>query len=157
MTSELEIDMDGIVQGDESKEEVVEKSREMLKDIMVKLQNDRKEISQEIKKAVKEDFIIGNCMEPGCTGNLLVRSSRKTKKRFIGCSSFPSCTRTFSLPQNGLIVTTKEKCRHCDYPVVRIVTKGRKPWDLCINMDCPGKDEKYKNFTNNSRSKEPSD
>ena len=157
MTSELEIDMDGIVRGDETKEEVVEKSRKMLKSIMIKLQNEKKEISQEIKKAVKEDFIIGKCTQPGCEGNLLVRSSRKTKKRFIGCSSYPSCTKTFSLPQNGLIISTKERCRHCGYPVVRIITKGRKPWDLCINMDCPKKNEKYKNYTNNSRVKGSSD
>jgi len=157
MTSELEIDMDGIVRGDESKEEVVEKSKEMLKSIMVKLQNEKKEISQEIKKAIKEDFIIGKCTEPGCDGNLIVRVSRKTKKRFIGCSAYPACTKTFSLPQSGLLVTNKEKCKYCDYPVVRIVTKGKKPWDLCINMDCPKKDEKYKNYTNNRRGKKTSD
>ena len=41
MTSELELDMDGIVRGDETKEEVVEKSKKMLKDVMEKLKNDK--------------------------------------------------------------------------------------------------------------------
>ena len=148
MTSELELDMDGIVRGDESREEVVDKSKKMLREVMVNLQNDRDEISQEIKKAVREDFVVGKCLEPGCKGDLIIRTSRKTKKRFIGCSSYPECNRTFSLPQKGLAVTTKDLCKHCDYPIVRIITKGRKPWNLCINSECPGKDEGYQNFKN---------
>jgi DNA topoisomerase-1 len=148
MTSELELDMDGIVRGDESREEVVDKSKKMLREVMINLQNDRDEISQEIKKAVREDFIVGKCMEPQCDGDLIIRTSKKTRKRFIGCSSYPDCNRTFSLPQKGLAVTTKDLCKHCDYPIVRIITRGRKPWDLCINSECPGKDEGYKNFKN---------
>ena len=148
MTSELELDMDGIVRGDESREEVVDKSKKMLREVMINLQNDRDEISQEIKKAVREDFIVGKCPEPQCEGDLIIRTSRKTRKRFIGCSSYPDCKRTFSLPQKGLAVTTKDLCKHCNYPVVKIITRGRKPWELCINSECPGKDEEYKNFKN---------
>ncbi|MBE3089872.1 MAG: DNA topoisomerase I, partial [Actinobacteria bacterium] len=152
MTSELEMDMDGIARGDETKDEVVEKSRKMLKDVMVNLKNVKADISQEIKKAVKEDFIIGKCLEKDCDGNLIVRVSKKSRKRFIGCNAYPKCTSTFSLPQLGMILPTKDKCQHCGYPVIRIISKGRKPWDLCINSDCPGKDEKYKNY----KSKKPS-
>lgn len=157
MTSELEMDMDEIVSGSETREEVVEKSKKMLKEVMVKLANGRSEISQEIKKAVKEDTIIGSCVESNCGGNLMVRVSRKTKKRFIGCSEYPRCTRTFSLPQKGLVVPVKELCKHCNYPVIRIITRGRKPWDLCINNECPGKNEKYKNFRNKNSSEETPD
>ncbi len=157
MTSELEMDMDGIARGDETREEVVEKSRKMLKDVMVNLKNEKEEISQEIKKAVREDFVIGKCTEENCDGNLVIRTSKKTRKRFIGCSAYPKCSSTFSLPQLGLVLPTKENCKHCGYPVIRIINKGRKPWDLCINNDCPGKDEKYKNYGNKNRNKESSD
>jgi DNA topoisomerase I len=119
---------------------------------MVNLKNVKADISQEIKKAVKEDFIIGKCLEKDCDGNLIVRVSKKSKKRFIGCSAYPKCTSTFSLPQLGMILPTKDKCKHCDYPVIRIITKGRKPWDLCINGDCPGKDEKYKKYKSKKQS-----
>ena len=157
MTSELEMDMDGIARGDETKEEVIEKSKSMLKGVMVNLKNDKQEIAQEIKKAVKEDFIVGKCVQEGCEGNLIIRTSRKTKKRFIGCSAYPACTRTFSLPQSGLAVTTKDLCKHCNYPIVRIITKGRKPWDLCINSVCPGKNEKNKDSTYKKSSKKTAD
>ena len=157
MTSELEMYMDGIVSGDEAKEDVVDRSRKMLKDVMANLQNEKDEISQEIKKGIKEDLIIGKCMGENCEGNLIVRTSRKTKKRFVGCNAYPECRTTFSLPQKGYLVTTREECKHCGYPMVKIINKGRKPWDLCINPDCPGKDEKYKNYNNNRRNQKTPD
>jgi len=153
MTSELEMYMDGIVSGDMTKEDVVDKSRKMLKDVMANLQNEKDEISKEIKKGIREDLVVGKCPDENCSGDLIVRTSRKTKKRFVGCSAYPECKTTFSLPQKGLLITTRDECKHCNYPMVKIINKGRKPWDLCINPDCPGKDEKYKNYNNNRRNK----
>ncbi len=157
MTSELEMYMDAIVSGDQTKEDVVNISRRMLKEVMVNLKNEKDEISREIKKGIKEDMIVGECPRENCTGNLIVRISRKTKKRFIGCSAYPECKVTFPLPQKGLLITTREVCKHCNYPIVKIINKGRKPWNLCINPDCPGKDEKYKNYKDNRRVKKASD
>lgn len=157
MTSELEMYMDGIVNGDETKEDVVDRSRKMLGEVMTTLQNEKTEISQEIKKGIREDLIVGKCTSENCDGELIVRIARKTKKRFIGCNAYPQCRTTFPLPQKGLLVTTREICKHCGYPVVKIIKKGRKPWNLCINQDCPGKDEKYRNYSHNQRSKETSD
>jgi len=148
MTSELEMYMDGIARGDETKEEVVDKSRGLLKEIMINLNDKRDEISQEIKKAVKEDFIVGKCTNENCDGNLIIRTSRKTKKRFIGCSAYPNCNKTLPLPQWGMIITTKDICKHCGYPIIKVIRKGKRPWNLCINNNCPEKDEKYKNQNN---------
>lgn len=147
MTSELEMYMDGIVNGEETKDEVVEKSRGMLKEIMVVLNKEKEEIATEIKKGIKEDQVIGKCIRENCKGDLMVRVARASKKRFVGCNAYPECKQTFSLPQKGLLLTTKDECKHCKYPMVKIINKGRRPWDLCINHDCPGKDEKYKNFS----------
>jgi DNA topoisomerase-1 len=148
MTSELEMYMDGIAGGGETREEVVDRSRGMLREVMTRLRNEKDEIAQEIKKGIKEDMIVGKCQRQGCEGDLIVRVARKSKKRFIGCNAYPECKQTFSLPQKGLLVTTRESCKHCGYPMVKIINKGRRPWDLCINHDCPGKDEKYRNFNN---------
>lgn len=157
MTAELEQDMDGIANGSETKDEVVEKSKKMLKEVMASLAKGKEEISTEIKKAVNEDNVVGKCMDPGCSGNLIIRISRKSKKRFIGCNAYPGCTKTFSLPQLGLALTTKDACKHCGFPVVRIITKGRKPWDLCINSECTGKNEKYKKSSDKKQTKEPAE
>ena len=152
MTSELEMYMDGIVNGDETKDEVVDKSRNMLRKVMDRLQKEKEEISREIKKGIKEDLVVGKCPNEGCEGALIVRVARASKKRFLGCNAYPQCKTTFSLPQKGLLLTTRDQCKHCQYPMVRIINKGRRPWDLCINPDCPGKDEKYRNYNNKKKS-----
>ncbi|MDZ7837058.1 MAG: topoisomerase DNA-binding C4 zinc finger domain-containing protein [Actinomycetota bacterium] len=148
MTAELEMDMDGIAAGDETREEVVDKSREMLKQVMTRLKDEKEEIAKEIKSGVKEDLKVGKCTQDDCDGDLIIRTSRN-KKRFIGCSAYPQCRNTFSLPQKGLILTTKDKCKECDFPIVKVINRGRKPWNLCINPQCPAKDEKYKNYNRN--------
>jgi DNA topoisomerase I len=153
MTSELEMYMDGIVNGDETRNEVVDRSRNMLRGIMETLEKEKEEISREIKKGIKEDLVVGKCPVEGCGGNLIVRVARTSKKRFIGCSAYPQCRTTFSLPQKGLLLTTRDLCKHCGYPVVKIINKGRRPWNLCINPDCPGKDEKYKNYNNKKQNR----
>ena len=154
MTSELEMYMDGIANGDEAKDEVVDRSRAMLREVMEILQKEKEEISREIKKAIKEDLIAGKCPREGCKGDLIIRVARASKKRFLGCNAYPECRTTFPLPQKGLLLTTKDLCKHCQHPKVKIINKGRRPWDLCINPDCPGKDEKYRNYKNKKQSGE---
>ena len=152
MTSELEMYMDGIANGDETREEVVDRSRDMLRVVMKVLQNEKEEIAKEIKKGIKEDLVVGKCQLEDCEGNLIVRVARASKKRFIGCNAYPKCRNTFPLPQKGLLVTGKDLCKHCEHPMVKIISKGKRPWDLCINPDCPGKDEKYRNYKNKKQS-----
>ncbi len=152
MTAELEMDMDGIVAGDETKEEVIQKSRVMLKEVLARLKDEKEEIAKEIKNGVKEDLKVGKCTLEGCEGELVIRTSKKSKKRFVGCSAFPKCTNTFSLPQKGLILTTRDMCKSCQYPMVKVISKGKRPWELCINPECPGKDEKYKNSSHKKKS-----
>ena len=152
MTSELEMYMDGIVNGDETREEVVDRSRDMLRGVMAVLQKEKEEIAKEIKKGIKEDSVVGKCQLEDCEGNLIVRVARASKKRFIGCNAYPKCRNTFPLPQKGLLITGKDLCKHCEHPMVKIISKGKRPWDLCINPDCPGKDEKYRNYKNKKQS-----
>jgi DNA topoisomerase-1 len=150
MTAELEMDMDGIASGEQTQELVVNKSRKMLKQVMARLKDEKEEIAKEIKNGVKEDLKVGKCTQEDCPGDLIIRVSRN-KKRFIGCNAYPQCRNTFSLPQKGLILTTKDKCKECGFPVVKIINKGRKPWNLCINPQCPAKDEKYKTYNHSQR------
>ena len=153
MTSELETDMDAITKGELKRAEVVDISKEHLREIMKTLADRKKEIGKAIKDGIKGDEIVGKCQLPECDGNLMIRMSSKTRKKFIGCSSYPKCTQTFSMPQTGLILTTDSVCKTCNYPIIRVIRKGRKPWDLCINFDCPSKNESYKNIKNKESAK----
>ncbi len=84
----------------------------------------------------KERRLMGTCSK--CGGDLLVRHSG-AGKRFLGCSNYPKCTETHSLPQYGLLLSSDLECNKCGSHIVRIIRKGKKPWLFCINQDCPGK------------------
>ena len=85
--------------------------------------------------------VVGKC--PMCGGDLILRYSRRGK-RFIGCSNYPACGNTYPLPQRGKLDFTGETCPHCGAPIVVVITKGRPPWRLCVNPNCPGKEKKEK-------------
>lgn len=152
MTADLEVDMDAIVNGELSRDEVVNISRKVLKEVLDILVSRKEEIGKMIKEGIKDDEIVGKCPDPDCGGNLVIRVSSKTRKKFIGCSNYPNCVRAFPIPQNGLILTTDDKCKTCYYPIVKVIRRGKRPWDLCINPDCPSKNlaknEDYKNNKN---------
>jgi len=139
MTAALEEDMDAIADGKETQEEVVDKSRNMLAEVMHLLENSKEEVAAEIRNGIKEDRILGVC--PTCGSNLRIVKAKKSKKRFVGCSGYPDCTTTYPLPQTGSVMPTGETCPECGSPKVRVVNKGRKPWIFCLDPDCPTKAE----------------
>lgn len=89
----------------------------------------------------RERNLMGKCKE--CGGDLLVRHSARGK-RFLGCSNYPKCTETHSLPQTGLILSTDLECNTCGSPMVKVIKKNRKPWILCIDWECPSKKKNKK-------------
>jgi DNA topoisomerase-1 len=137
MTAELERDMDAISVGDQTLDLVVNRSREVLGKVLDIMESQKEEISREIKEGMRGDPVLGAC--PSCDGELTIKTARKSGKRFAGCASYPDCTRTYPLPQKGSILATGETCEECGTPRIRVVTKGRKPWDLCLDPDCPTK------------------
>ena len=134
MTAELEKDMDLIAEGKKTLDETVAESREMLTKVMDELEKEKKTIKENIKKADAKQNTVGSC--PSCGETLLIRRSRKGK-RFVGCQGYPNCKTTYPLPQRGVINKTDETCSVCKAPIVKVFSKGKKPWEICINMDCP--------------------
>lgn len=84
----------------------------------------------------KERNVLGTCDK--CGGDLSIRHSRRGK-RFIGCSNYPKCDKSFPLPQKGLILPTKETCDTCGSPLVIVLMRNRRKWSLCVNPDCETK------------------
>jgi len=140
MTSDLENDMDRIASGKENKEKVVKKSKQLLNDILIQLSDSKNEIGEKIRTGVYEDKRIAEC--PKCGKDLIIIKSRKTRKRFVGCSNYPDCSQAYPIPQKGRIFSTGEICKYCNTAIIKIVVKGRKPWNLCLNPDCPSKKDK---------------
>lgn len=140
MTAELEKEMDAIAEGKKAKKEVVDHSRDILASVMNLLETKKKEVGSAIRAGLNEGKVVGNC--PSCGGQLKIIRSKKSGKRFVGCSNFPDCRVSFPLPQRGEIVASRALCPSCNSPLVKVLNKKRKPWELCINPTCPGKAEK---------------
>ncbi len=139
MTAKLETDMNDIAEGKKTLEETVKESRQMLTKVMEELEPEKEKIKKNINIAVKAQNTIGSC--PKCGKELMVRVSKKGK-RFVGCSGYPDCKNTYSLPQQGGLTMTKKLCDACNNPIVQVKMKGRRSWDLCINPECPKKKKK---------------
>ncbi len=139
MTAVLEKDMSDIAEGKKTLDDTIKESRKMLAKVMVTLEKDKKNIKTNIRAAHQTQSTIGKC--PKCGKNMVVRISRN-RKRFVGCTGFPDCKNTYSLPQNGGLVTTDETCGTCGSPIVKIISKGKRPWSLCLNSECPAKTKK---------------
>ena len=133
MTAVLEKDMNLISEGKKTLEETVKESREMLTEVMKTLEKDKEKIKTNIKAAHLKQNTVGKC--PKCGKDLVIRFSRKGK-RFVGCTGFPACKNTYSLPQKGVIEKTDEVCDVCNTPVVKVKMAGKKAWDMCLDADC---------------------
>ncbi len=136
MTALLEEDMDKIADGKKTLGETVTESRQMLTSVMKELEKDKEKIKNNIQQAHREQNTVGVC--PKCGKDMIIRTSKKAK-RFVGCTGFPQCTNTYSLPQNGSITKTENKCPACGAPVVRVKMADKKGWNLCLSSACPSK------------------
>ncbi len=77
--------------------------------------------------------IFGKCPSDG--GNLVLRRS-KMFTRFIGCSNFPSCKVTLSIPQKMELVPTEKVCKVDGFPIA-VFKYGKNEVEQCLNPKCP--------------------
>ncbi|MGQ0795340.1 MAG: DNA topoisomerase [Nitrosopumilaceae archaeon] len=76
---------------------------------------------------------------PEChIGKLMLIRSRKTKKRFIGCSNYYNgCKASSPLIQRGMICTTKIPCHVCSWPMILFRYSKKQKWSRqCCNIIC---------------------
>ncbi|MEK6902841.1 MAG: DNA topoisomerase [archaeon] len=138
MTSELEIEMDEVANGKNTKQKVVGSSRTMLHTVLDQLLQNKLSISFELKKALTTQDVMGIC--PNDQGNLVLRKAGATGKRFLGCANFPTCRTTFPLPQKGSLSPTNKTCSICQKAPIVKLSGSKFKMEICVNMDCPSKD-----------------
>lgn len=138
MTAELEVEMDEVASGKNTKMKVVGSSRKMLHTVLDQLIQNKMSISFELKKALTKQDVMGIC--PNDQGSLVMRKAGATGKRFLGCANFPNCRTTFPLPQKGSLYATNKTCTVCQKaPIVKLSGKKFR-MEICVNMDCASKD-----------------
>ncbi len=144
LTKHFEEEMEKIREHKRTPPEILAEARDVLTKTLSKFKKSESNIGTELQSANvetrKQERIVGKC--PVCkVGDLRIMKAKASGKRFIACNKYPDCKTTFSLPQDGAVKATKKPCPQCNYPVVSIVRKGKRPWQLCINLQCPSKEE----------------
>jgi len=149
LTREIEEKMNKIQINSEKREDILLEAVEILKPVTEELKNKEKIIGEQLSKAIKragfEERTIGMC--PICsTGKLTIIYSRKTGKRFVGCTNYfkRQCNASFPLPQKGTVTPLGKICRRCGWPTILVRIKEGRPWTLCLNPKCPLKEERRK-------------
>ncbi len=141
LTRDFEKQMESIRNGKTSKDEVLKKAEESLKEILEKFKEKEENIGKGLVEAVDEqrrkENELGTC--PECSNVLKI--IRTKKGRFVGCGGYPECDNSFPLPRKGNIKGLKNVCEECGLPRIKVSRKGRKPYYMCIDPDCPTKDD----------------
>jgi DNA topoisomerase-1 len=146
LTKDLEAKMERVKSG-EKRENVLTDAIGHLKPLLEEFKEKEEAIGKALSKAVKDaglrERIVSDC--PTCkTGKLIVLRSRKTGKRFIGCTNYfkNKCKTSVPIPQRGKVKPTGRKCRICNWPTVTVTSQKGRPWELCINRTCPKKENR---------------
>lgn len=138
LTRSMEEQLEKIERGFEEPVAVIGYAVDRLVESLEAFRRGEMKIGLQLGAASRPDSVIGAC--PACkTGNLHVIRSKKTKKRFVGCSNYEhGCRTSAPLPQKGAIKAAKV-CK-CGWPIVKVVFARRaKPWSICVNTHCPYK------------------
>lgn len=132
LTNTMENDMELIQEGKKKKEQVLEAAKAELKAYLDKFKKHESDIGKELfggmMEVIKEETTIGRCT---CGHDLVIRHSR-AGKRFVGCTGYPKCTETFSLPHFGKLVIISETCKKCGLNIVSVRAPRKRPWKLCV-------------------------
>ncbi len=142
LTREFEEKMESIRSEDKTSGEVLEEAEKQLKDVLSRFKEDEKEIGKELVDTIDQERErrrqLGACDQ--CDDGTL-RIIKTKKGRFVGCSNYPDCENTYPLPGEGKIESLDELCEECNTPRIKVIRKGRKPYSMCIDPDCPTKDD----------------
>jgi DNA topoisomerase-1 len=147
LTRKFEEEMEDVRSGKKQRLEVVEEAKKLLIETLKDFRKNQDDIGEELAQAYisskRKQKRIGKC--PKCGGNLRIIKSKRTGKRFIGCENFPKCDCSYPLPQYGKIDVLDKKCPEDDLPMIRVKTKGKKAYTMCIDHNCKSKKDWGKN------------
>jgi DNA topoisomerase-1 len=147
LTRSTEVQLQQIESGGMKSTVVLENAIDKLKRTAICFKKNEIDIGNQITDALiitrkQQQIALGRC--PVCAeGHLKIIKSKRTKKRFVGCSNYTSgkCKAVAPLPQIGSVQSTGKKCSVCQWPIVKAIyfNQGSHPWKFCINSQCASK------------------
>lgn len=145
LTKKFEEEMEEIREGKFTKTQVLDEAKKELIKTFDKFKKNEKKIGEALSEATKEtrteENTLGLC--PLCKeGNLMIK--RGKFGYFAACSKYPDCKITLKLPK-ALIKNTGKLCEKCNYPIILVIRKARRPQEICLNPECPTRQDETKN------------
>ncbi len=142
LTRRFEEEMEKIREKAVKGKDILDDAKKVLTKTLEKFKKNEKKIGEELAKARKEtldkESIVGKCKK--CGSDLRILRSKRFKSYFVACSGYPKCRNTFSVP-SGLPKPTGKVCDRCGFPLVLIIRAAKRPFEYCINKECPQKIE----------------
>ena len=131
LTRDIEKKLEGIDKDKFTKNEVIAEGKKDVLSILGDVEKNQSKIGSQLYEAYEESRIIGKC---ACGGNLIVRYSPRNKSNFVGCSNYPDCNVTYSIPKG--VSFLKKTCEKCGLPIISF---GKPRQRACLDPNC-GKD-----------------
>ncbi|MBI4449412.1 DNA topoisomerase I [Candidatus Woesearchaeota archaeon] len=146
LTRSFEEEMDLIREEKAAPDKVLAKAKDVLTKILADFKKKEKQIGAGLMERFSETrtslSTLGSC--PSCKQGLI--QIRKGKfGRFAACNRYPDCKTTFKLPAAGAIKATGKECEQCKYPMILMFRAKKKPQQVCVNAQCPSKDQHFEN------------
>jgi len=142
LTRKFEKDLEEIIQGKEKKEKILSKAKRAVIKISEEFKKNEDKIGKELGEAVvqaqNDKNIIGKCLN--CGKDLKIMFSPRTRKYFVGCTGYKDgCRTAFPLPHNASFQKLDKVCDKCKTPIVKVLRKGRRPFNMCLDPKCETK------------------
>lgn len=132
--------MEQVYNGEKQREEVVEEAKAILVGILEEFRRNEKEIGRKLleglTEARREASRLGNCHK---CGNKLRIMRSKGGGLFVGCEGYPNCNNMYPLPRMAKIIPLGKTCGKCGTPMIRVIRRGRRPFNMCLDTNCPTK------------------
>lgn len=147
-TRSIEKDMEMIQKDTSYSKKVVDDGKKVLIKTLDNFKRSESDVGSDLSGALygaqEAAKVLGKC--PKCGDGDIKKLISRNKKQFAGCSNYPDCDNTYPLPQMGLIEATAKTCEHENAPIVKVIRKGKRPFEMCVAVGCPSKADwgKYK-------------
>ena len=140
LTAKFEKEMELVEQDKKKKDEVLKEAENLLSKIFREFKKKEKEIggslTGSVEETIEEQNTLGECK---CGGNLKF-IKMYNGSRFVGCSNYPKCKNAYPLPRNCTIEKTGKICEHCGTPILKIIRKGKRTFNMCLDPKCKSKE-----------------
>lgn len=137
MTRQFEEDIALIKDEKTTQTQVIYDAKGELNQILDAIDDNKDDIGSELFSAYENSRIVGECE---CGGNLIIVSSPRGGGKFVGCSKYPDCKKTYSLPNGANVL--KAKCEKCGLP---LISYGNPRQRACLNFECANGGKKSTN------------